>query len=73
MANASLYSNILENNFHTHLVIPELAEELGLDESIVLQQIHYWITKSGKLINDEFWIYNTFEDWKKQFKYSFHI
>lgn len=69
MANASLYSNILESNFHTHLVIPELAEELGLDESIVLQQIHYWITKSGKLINDEFWIYNTFEDWKKQFKY----
>lgn len=69
VAKATLYSNIIRNNFHIHTIIPEIANALKLEHSIVLQQKHYWLTKCGKLINGKLWIYNTFNDWKKQFPY----
>ena len=28
-------------------VLPSLAREIGLNEAIMLQQIHYWLLKSG--------------------------
>ena len=53
-------------------VLPSLAEKIGLNEAIVLQQLHYWIqnTKSkGKIINGEKWIYNSYSDWKENFPF----
>jgi hypothetical protein len=43
---------------------------LGLNESIILQQIHYWIVRAnkGQFQNSHTsWIYNTYEQWQKQF------
>ena len=69
MSMALSYSKLLEDNSNVHLVIPELASLVGLEESIVLHQIHYWLKKCGKHLDNALWIYNTFEDWSKQFAY----
>jgi len=62
------------------VVIPELARMLsarkgfdGLQEALVLQQIHYWVilnTKANKNEKDGFfWTYNTFKEWHEQFPF----
>ncbi|RVU69796.1 hypothetical protein EJK17_11175, partial [Lactobacillus xujianguonis] len=52
---------------HPLLVDQELATVIGLNEAIVLQQLNYWLhSKSAKKIDDKWWIYNTYESWKKQ-------
>lgn len=40
---------------------------IGLNESIALSQIRYWIedTTSGKVVDGERWVYNTYEGWRK--------
>ncbi len=52
------------------IVLPSLAKAIGLNEAIVLQQIHYW-----KLINQKagvnkrdgyYWMYATYEELQKQ-------
>lgn len=49
-------------------VQPSLAAALGsLDEATVLQQIHYWLTRSSNVRDGKKWIYNTMTDWMKQF------
>ena len=51
-------------------VLPKLAEKVGLNEAIFLQQLHYWLNgKSAKTKDNRKWIYNTYEDWKKQFPF----
>lgn len=51
------------------LVLPKLATEIGLNEAIVLQQIHYWLG-SSKHIHDGFnWIYNSYKEWEEQFPF----
>lgn len=47
-------------------VLPSLAKIIGLNEAIVLQQIHYWITNpSVGVERDGYkWVYNTYEEWK---------
>lgn len=49
------------------LVMPKLAEEVGLNEAIVLQQIHYWLQRSTNIVDDHKWVYNSFPEWNKQF------
>ena len=52
---------------HPLLVDQDLATVIGLNEAIVLQQLNYWLhSKSAKKINDKWWVYNTYENWKKQ-------
>lgn len=53
------------------LVLPSLAKAIGLDQAIVVQQIHYWLKsgKSGKCLNGHQWIYNTYAEWQKQFSW----
>ncbi len=48
------------------MIIPSLAVRLGINEAVVLQQIHYWITSSTHVIEGRKWIYNTYKDWQKQ-------
>jgi hypothetical protein len=50
-------------------VLPALATVIGLNEALVLQQIHYWIEKSKIIVNNKKWVYNTFEEWHKQFPF----
>jgi|SRR5690625_302673 len=58
---------------HPILILPQLASSIGLNESIILQQVHYWIqqnTKKGRNHHDGYyWTYNTFDEWEKQFPF----
>ena len=55
------------------IVNPDLATLIGLNESIVLQQIHYWLEKKKESNADyydgHYWVYNTYEQWQKQFPF----
>lgn len=51
------------------LVLPKLAVSIGLNEAIILQQIHYWLQKSQQHINENKWVYNTVEQWTEQFPF----
>lgn len=49
-------------------VSPTLATVLGLDEAIVIQQLHYWLSNvknAGRVENGEKWVYNTYEAWQE--------
>jgi hypothetical protein len=51
-------------------VLPSLAKAIGLNEAIVLQQIQYWIALEQGIEKDgRRWIYNTVEEWRKQFPF----
>jgi uncharacterized phage protein (TIGR02220 family) len=51
------------------MVIPSLAVKIGLNEAMVLQQIHYWLGISKHDIDGRTWVYNTYEEWQKQFPF----
>lgn len=51
------------------MVLPELAKQIGLNEAIVLQQVHYWLSKSDKVQDGHKWVYNSYEGWHKQFPF----
>jgi hypothetical protein len=47
------------------MVLPSLATAIGLNEAIVLQQLHYLtLGKFGKIIEGRRYIYNTLEKWR---------
>jgi hypothetical protein len=51
-------------------VLPSLAKAIGLNEAIVLQQIQYWIALEQGIEKDgRRWIYNSVEEWRKQFPF----
>lgn len=53
-------------------VLPALAVEVGLNEAIVLQQIHYWMNprrNMGSIHEGKKWIYNTYEGWRENFPF----
>lgn len=45
------------------IVLPSLARELGLEESIILQQLHYLLGSASTISQGRTWVYNTFEQW----------
>lgn len=56
-------------------VIPSLAVAIGLNEAIVLQQMHYWLVNKANS-NDQrsyhdgtYWVFNTYEEWQEQFPF----
>lgn len=62
------------------VLIPELARLLkkekgfsGIDEALVLQQVHYWVVLNQRANRNEqggfFWTYNTFKAWAEQFAF----
>jgi hypothetical protein len=53
------------------VVIPELAMRVGLNEAMLLQQVHYWATEttSGIEHDSRRWVYNTIAEWMKQFPF----
>lgn len=61
-------SNLLLND-KPLIILPSLAEKTGLNESIVLQQLHYWLQESKNNRDGFKWVYNTYSDWKKQFPF----
>lgn len=47
----------------------ELAVVIGLNEAMILQQMHYWIRKSEHNIDGKTWIYNSISQWREQFPF----
>ena len=54
-------------------ILPKLATAIGLNEAVVVQQIHYWLKhnekakKSTHFIDGRWWTYNTKEEWAENF------
>ena len=51
------------------LILPSLAKIIGLNEGILLQQIHYWLRSSRHEKGGYKWIYNTYAQWLEQFPF----
>jgi len=57
------------------MILPQLAVKIGLNEAIILQQIHYWLLhfekrQSQKHFRDGYWwVYNTYENWQENFPF----
>lgn len=51
------------------LILPSLATEIGLNEAVMLQQMHYWILKSNKYFDGKAWFYKTLEEWEQEFPF----
>lgn len=53
-------------------VLPSLAALIGLNNAIVLQQVHYWLENprlEGRFIDGKKWIFNTYEAWQENFPF----
>lgn len=52
---------------------PELAAVLGLNEAIVLQQVHYWLCinrdKKRAFKDGFYWVFASYPEWNKQFPF----
>lgn len=65
-------SRILFSEGDTLVINPKLAKLIGLNEAIILQQIHYWIDNKycpGHIHLGRKWIYNTVSQWHEQFPF----
>lgn len=51
------------------IVLPSLAIEIGLNEAIFLQHIHYWLGKSKHERDGRKWTYNSIPEWQEQFPF----
>ncbi len=47
-------------------VLPSLAKEIGLNEAIVLQQLHYWLGHAKVEHDGKMWIYKSYDKWQEQ-------
>lgn len=50
-------------------VLPSLACAVGLNEALILQQFHYWLQHSNNIKDGHKWIYNSYQEWHKQFPF----
>ena len=52
------------------VVDKELARLIGLNEAIVLQQVHYWISSNQKknknFFKNKYWVYNSISKWQEE-------
>lgn len=47
-------------------VLPSLAKAIGLNEAIMLQQVHYWLHHAKVKHEGRMWIYKTLDQWHEQ-------
>lgn len=50
-------------------ILPSLARLIGVNEAIVLQQIHYWLGISKHFYDGRKWVYNSVSSWHEQFNF----
>ncbi|NYE08711.1 hypothetical protein F4694_005560 [Bacillus niacini] len=48
------------------MVVPSMAARIGLNEALVLQQIHYWLEISKQEIEGRKCVYNSYPDWQRK-------
>ena len=53
------------------MVLPRLAKAIGLNEAIVLQQLHFLLNnpKNGATVGGARYIYNTYQEWQEHFEF----
>lgn len=53
------------------IVNPSLAKAIGLEKSIVLEQLSYWIEKKrgGAKTEEKISVYNSYEEWREQLSF----
>ena len=57
------------------VVLPSLAKRIGLNEAIVIQQVHYWITNAREarrtynFRQGRWWVYHSYTEWKLTFPF----
>lgn len=63
-------SKLLINEYPL-IVLPSLAAKIGLNEAIVLQQVHYWLGQKnvGVQVDGFKWIHNTYAEWTENFPF----
>ncbi len=61
----------MNNTNYTITINYNVSLKIGLEYSVFLNQIYYWISKCGKQIDGTpgKWIYNSLNDWHKQFSF----
>lgn len=53
------------------MLLPLLATAVGLNEAVILQQIHFWVKGAEKRrderhrIDGHWWVWNDYEDWQR--------
>lgn len=61
-------NDLFANEFDTQVLRKKLAKLIGLNEAIVLNQLHYWIEKNKRenrnFHDGKYWVYNSYEDWQ---------
>lgn len=52
-------------------VLPTLAVKVGLNEALMLQQVHYWISNPmNKNVRDgRVWVYKAYAEWQQEFPF----
>lgn len=50
-------------------VLPSLAVKVGLNEAIILQQLHYRLLISTNIYDGHKWVFNTYQKWHKEFPF----
>lgn len=58
-------SKLLINEYPLQ-VLPSLAKAIGLNEAIILQQVHYWLRHAKVEHDGKMWIYKTMDKWQEQ-------
>ena len=48
---------------------PPIAVALGLNDAIILHQVHYWMARSNNIIDGRTWVYNSYSEWQVQFPF----
>ena len=51
------------------MILPSLACEVGLNEAIFAQQLHYWLDKSTTNIDNKKWVYKSMNEWEEEFPF----
>ena len=51
------------------IVLPKLAQRVGLNESLFLQQLHYWLLQKRNIRDGYYWAFNSYPEWLKQFPF----
>jgi uncharacterized phage protein (TIGR02220 family) len=48
------------------MILPKLAKEIGFNEALILQQMHYRLISSKHFIDGRKWVISTYEEWLEQ-------
>lgn len=54
---------------HPYLLLPSLAQAIGVEAAIVLQQLHFKLVTAGRDVEGERWFYNTLARWNEVFPF----